>query len=138
LQNAKQLAEHVRRWKMKYASLLLRLLLSLAFLVAGSQKLIGAEMMVAVYDQIGVGQWFRIVTGVFEVGGVILLWVPLMQILGALLLGGTMVGAVLAHILILGPSSVPAIILGLLCVAVVLLHKTQFTMLKAKLIKLTS
>ena len=106
--------------------------------MAGSQKLIGAEMMVAVYDQIGIGQWFRIVTGVIELGGVILLWVPSMQILGALLLGGTMVGAVLAHILILGPSSIPAIILGLLCATVVLLNKRQFTMLKANLIKLIS
>ncbi|MDB3891581.1 DoxX family protein [Alphaproteobacteria bacterium] len=120
---------------MKYASLVIRLLLSFAFLAAGSQKLIGAEMMLAIYDQIGVGQWFRLVTGVVEVGGVILLWVRPMQILGALILGGTMVGAVLAHVLILGPSSMPAIILGLLCAAVVWLHKEQFTMLKAKLIK---
>lgn len=92
-------------------------------------------MMVAIYDQIGVGQWFRLVTGVVEVVGVILLWVRPMQILGALILGGTMVGAVLAHVLILGPSSMPAIILGLLSAAVVWLHKEQFTMLKAKLIK---
>ena len=92
-------------------------------------------MMVAIYDQIGVGQWFRLVTGVVEVVGVILLWVRPMQILGALILGGTMVGVVLAHVLILGPSSMPAIILGLLSAAVVWLHKEQFTMLKAKLIK---
>ena len=120
---------------MIYASLVIRLLLSLAFLAAVSQKLIGAEMMVAIYDQIGVGQWFRLLTGVVEVGGVILLWVRPMQILGALILGGTMVGAVLAHVLILGPSSMPAIILGLLCAFVVWLHKEQSTMLKAKLIK---
>jgi hypothetical protein len=49
--------------------------------------------------------------------------------------GGTMVGAVLAHVLILGPSSMPAIILGLLSASVVWLHKEQFTMLKAKLIR---
>lgn len=118
---------------MKYASLILRLLLSVAFLAAGSQKLIGAEMMVAVYDQIGIGQWLRLMTGAVEVVAVILLWVPSMQILGALLLGGTMVGAVLAHILILGPSSVPAIILGLLSASVVYLHRHQFVELRAKL-----
>lgn len=118
---------------MKYESLILRVLLSFAFLAAGSQKLIGAEMMVAVYDQIGVGQWFRFVTGIVEIGGVILLWVPAMQILGALLLGGTMVGAVLAHLLILGPSAIPAIILGLLSASVVYLHRNQFVELRAKL-----
>ncbi|MCE2517205.1 MAG: DoxX family protein [Alphaproteobacteria bacterium] len=120
---------------MKYTSIVLRLLLSFAFLAAGSQKIIGAEMMVTVFDQIGVGQWFRVVTGVVEIGGVILLWVPSVQILGALLLGGTMVGAVLAHVLILGPSSMPALILGLLSAAVVWLHRTQVTMLKARLMK---
>ena len=118
---------------MKYASLILRLLLSFAFLAAGSQKLIGAEMMVAVYDQIGIGQWFRLLTGVVEVGAVILLWVPSVQILGALLLCGTMVGAVLAHVLILGPSSMPAIILGVLSASVVHLHRNQFVELRAKL-----
>lgn len=122
-----------RREKVKYASLILRLLLSVAFLAAGSQKLIGAEMMVAVYDQIGIGQWLRLMTGAVEVVAVILLWVPSMQILGALLLGGTMVGAVLAHILILGPSSAPAIILGLLSASVVYLHRHQFVELRAKL-----
>ena len=120
---------------MKYLSLILRLLLSLAFLAAGSQKLIGAEMMVTVFDQIGVGQWFRIVTGIVEVGGVILLWIPSVQIFGAILLGFTMVGAILAHLLILGPSSIPALVLGLMCSTVIYLHKTQFTMMKAKLIR---
>tara|TARA_E500000178_G_scaffold167311_1_gene166719 strand:- start:2450 stop:2824 length:375 start_codon:yes stop_codon:yes gene_type:complete len=117
---------------MKYASPILRILLSAAFLAAGTQKLIGAEMMVVVYDQIGAGQWFRIVTGIVEVGGAILLWIPSIQILGALLLGATMVGAILAHLLILGPSSLPALVLGVMCVAVIWLHKSQFTMMKAK------
>lgn len=121
---------------MKHISFILRILLSLAFLAAGSLKLIGFEMMVDVFDQIGFGQWFRIVTGIIEVGSVILLWLPSFQILGAILLGITMVGAVLAHLLILGPSSLPAIILGLMCLAVIYLHRTQFVMMKAKLRKI--
>ena len=117
---------------MKYASPIVRLLLSLAFLAAGSQKLIGAEMMVAIFDQIGVGQWFRLLTGVIEVGGVVLLWLPGRQVLGAGILGATMVGAVLSHLLILGPSALPAIVLGLLCVWVIYLHKEQLDQLLAK------
>lgn len=117
---------------MKYASPILRLLLSIAFLAAGSQKLIGAEMMVQVFDQIGMGQWFRLLTGVVEVGGVLLLWLPGRQVLGALLLGATMVGAVLSHLLILGPSALPAVVLGLICVGVIYLHKDQLDQLLAK------
>lgn len=120
---------------MKYASIILRLLLSLAFLAAGSQKLIGAEMMVAVYELIGIGQWFRILTGVIEVGGVILLWIPRQQVLGAALLGATMVGAVLAHLIILGPPMMPAIVLGLICVGVIALHRDQISMLTMLLTK---
>jgi putative oxidoreductase len=118
---------------MNNLSLVLRLLLSLAFLAAGAQKLIGAEMMVDVYNQIGVGQWFRIVTGLVEVGGAIILWLPAMQFFGAALLGVTMIGAVLAHVLVLGPSALPAIILGVLCLVVMVLHKSQFNTLKETL-----
>lgn len=110
---------------MNYLSLGLRALLTLAFVAAGVAKLIGAEMMVATFDAVGVGQWFRYLTGLIEVGGAALLWLPGTQALGAALLGATMVGAVLAHFLILGPSAVPAIVLGLLSAAVLYLHRDQ-------------
>jgi len=53
----------------------LRVLLGAAFLAAGGTKLGGAPAMVAMVQKIGVGQWFRIVTGVLEVSGAILLLV---------------------------------------------------------------
>lgn len=111
---------------MKYVSIGIRALLTLAFVGAGLAKLSGAEMMVATYDQIGVGQWFRYVTGAIEIGAAILLWLPRRQVIGAAVLGGTMVGAVLAHIFILGAAEgVPAVILGLLCTAVIYIHRDQ-------------
>ena len=110
---------------MKYLSYGLRGLLTLAFVAAGGAKLAGIEMMVGTFDAIGVGQWFRYLTGIIEVGAAILLWLPGKQVLAAALLGATMVGAVLAHLLILGPSAVPAVILGLICVAVIYLHREQ-------------
>lgn len=111
---------------MKYVSIGIRALLTLAFVGAGLAKLAGAEMMVATYDQIGVGQWFRYVTGAIEIGAAILLWLPRRQVIGAAVLGGTMVGAVLAHIFILGAAEgVPAVILGLLCTAVIYIHRDQ-------------
>jgi putative oxidoreductase len=57
--------------------------------------------------------------------GAALLWLPRRQVIGAAILGGTMVGAVLTHLFILGPSAMPAIILGLLCTAVLYIYRTQ-------------
>ncbi|CTQ51503.1 hypothetical protein LP7551_00015 [Roseibium album] len=110
---------------MKYVSLGLRILLSAAFLGAGGAKLAGVDMMVATFDAIGFGQGFRYLTGGIEIVGAALLWFPNRQVVGAAILGGTMVGAVLTHLLILGPSAVPAIVLGLLCSAVLYIHKGQ-------------
>ncbi|MBB2961951.1 DoxX family protein [Methylobacterium sp. R2-1] len=54
----------------------LQVLLAVVFLVAGGAKLAGVPMMVEVYDLIGVGQWFRIVTGLVEVCGAGALLIP--------------------------------------------------------------
>jgi putative oxidoreductase len=95
----------------KYGLLALKALAALAFIGAGSMKLIGNPDMIAVFDAVGVGQWFRYVTGLIEVGSAVLLFVPGMQLIGAGLLAATMVGAILAHLFILGPSLVPALVL---------------------------
>ena len=110
---------------MIYISVGLRILLSIAFLGAGGAKLAGVEMMVMTFDQIGWGQGFRYLTGAIEVIGVVLLWLPRRQVIGAAVLGGTMVGAVLTHWFILGPSAVPAMVLGLFCSAVLYIYRTQ-------------
>ena len=110
---------------MTYISLGLRILLTLAFFGAGGAKLAGVEMMVATFDKIGFGQGLRYFTGAVEVIGAALLWMPRRQVIGAAILGGTMVGAVLTHLFILGPSAMPAIILGLLCTAVLYIYRAQ-------------
>lgn len=110
---------------MNYVSLGLRGVLTVAFIGAGGAKLAGVEAMVEVFNTLGLGQWFRYLTGFIEVAGVVLLWLPGRQVLGAALLGGTMVGAVLAHLLVLGPSPIPALVLGALCAAVLYLYRDQ-------------
>ncbi|PHQ83024.1 MAG: DoxX subfamily [Thalassobium sp.] len=110
---------------MKYVSIGLRALLTLAFVAAGGAKLVGVEMMVATYDTIGLGQWFRYLTGIVEIVGAVLLWMPNRQVLGAALLGATMVGAVLAHWFVVGPSALPATVLGLLSAAVLFIYRAQ-------------
>ena len=110
---------------MTYISVGLRILLSIAFLGAGGAKLAGVDMMLMTFDLIGLGQGFRYLTGAIEVIGVALLWLPRRQVIGAAVLGGTMLGAVLTHWFILGPSAVPAMVLGLLCSAVLYIYRTQ-------------
>lgn len=91
-----------------------RLLLALVFASAGIAKLIGAPQMVQVFDAIGVGQWFRYLTGGVEILGAALLVVPTTGFAGSLLLFATMVGAVSTHLLVIGGGPLPAVVLGLL------------------------
>jgi uncharacterized membrane protein YphA (DoxX/SURF4 family) len=80
------------------------------FLMAGFFKLSGNEQVVGVFEAIGLGQWFRYLTGALEVGGAILLLIPRTSGLGALMLAGVMVGAVVTHLFIIGGSPLGAII----------------------------
>ena len=81
------------------------------FLMVGFLKLSGDPQMVGLFDAIGLGQWFRYLTGSLEVLGAILLLVPRLSGLGALLLVGVMLGAVPTHLFVVGGSPLPAIIL---------------------------
>jgi uncharacterized membrane protein YphA (DoxX/SURF4 family) len=109
----------------KYGLWAVRGLLTLAFLAAGTAKLMGVAMMVATFDAIGIGQWFRYLTAIIEVGGAVLLWVPGAQAIAAGLLTCTMIGAVLSHLFILGPSAVPATVLGVLAALTLFAYRGQ-------------
>lgn len=97
------------------------------FLMAGFSKLSGDPMMVGMFDAIGLGQWFRYVTGSLEVLGAVLLLIPRLSGLGALLLVGVMLGAVTTHLFVVGGSPLPAIIL-LIVTGVVAWGRRQRTM----------
>jgi uncharacterized membrane protein YphA (DoxX/SURF4 family) len=95
----------------------LQVLGAVSFLFAGYQKLAGDPQMVALFATIGLGQWFRYLTGTLEILGAIALLIPRLRVLGALGLVGVMVGALITNFAI-GISPVPA--LGeLLIVAIV-------------------
>jgi hypothetical protein len=81
-------------------------------LLAGGSKLLGAAPMVTMFDAIGIGQWFRYVTGLIEVSSAIALLVPSFAVFGALALAATMIGAIATHLFVIGGSpAVPAILL---------------------------
>ena len=109
----------------KYGPYVLKALLTLAFGAAGLAKLAGAEAMVATFDAVGVGQWFRYGTGVVEVGAAVFLWVRGYQFFAAAVMVATMIGAILTHLFILGPSAVPALVLGIIAAIVAYSHRDQ-------------
>ena len=104
-------------------------ILAAAFLAAGSAKLAGVPYMVELFDQIGIGQWFRLATGIVEVTGAIALVFPGLASIGALWLGSTMVFAVATHLFILHTSPAPAIVLGVLNALVVYLRRDELVAL---------
>jgi putative oxidoreductase len=89
-----------------------QVLLAAMFLLSGGSKLAGAAPMVALFDAIGLGQWFRHVTGSIEVASAVALLVPALAPFGATALAATMVGAVATHVFIVGGSpAVPVVLL---------------------------
>lgn len=110
---------------MKTVTLGIKALLTIAFLTAGAAKLLGVEMMVATFETIGWGQWFRYLTAAIEIGATILLWLPRRAAIGAGLLVVTMIGAVIAHLVVLGPSLLPALVLGSLAAFIVWQSRDQ-------------
>jgi uncharacterized membrane protein len=67
--------------------------------------------MVDVFDKVGLGQWFRYVTGVLEVGGAVGLLIPGYAFYAAALLAVVMVGAIIAEVTVVGHSALPAVVL---------------------------
>ena len=62
----------VRRGRSEVIALwVVQIALAGMFLLAGGSKLLGAPAMVTLFTTIGVGQWFRYVTGIIEVGSAI-------------------------------------------------------------------
>jgi uncharacterized membrane protein YphA (DoxX/SURF4 family) len=79
------------------ASWVLGILLALAFFPSGLVKLVGVQMAVDNFIRWGYPSWFRILTGLIEVGAAGLVLVPRTRLYGALLIVPTMVGAVFTH-----------------------------------------
>lgn len=112
------------RWK-SAALWTLKGLLAAVFLSAGGAKLVGVPMMVENFQHIGFGQWFRYLTGALEVIGAIVILLPRLAAFGGVLLSCIMAGAIATHLLLIGGSAVPAIILLALSVLFVIAHRDQ-------------
>jgi putative oxidoreductase len=81
------------------------------FVLAGTLKLAGVEMEVQLFATIGIGQWFRYLTGLLEISGSIGLFVPALAPYAALMLAVVMSGAVMTHLFVVGGSPVAPVCL---------------------------
>ncbi len=98
----------------KIALWVLRVLLAAAFLAAAYMKLTGNPMMVAEFETVGLGQWFRYVTGLLELAGGIAILIPATSILGAALLLCIDIGAFVAQIAVIHQDWIHCIVIGAL------------------------
>lgn len=90
----------------------LQILAAAVFLMAGGSKAAPAPLMVAEFDTLGLGQWFRYLTGLLEVVGAIGLLLPRGAFYGASMLAAAMAGAFAAHALALSlASAIPAFVM---------------------------
>jgi putative oxidoreductase len=78
-----------------------RIAVALLFLALGWSKFGANSVWVRMFDQIGFGQWFRVLTGALQVGGAVLTLIPRVSWIGAAILSCTMLGAVLTQLFIL-------------------------------------
>jgi putative oxidoreductase len=100
----------------------LRIAAAGVFFAVGVSKLESDPFWVRLFAQIGLGDWFRYLTGVMQVAGGLLFLIPRMVSAAAVLAGSTMVGAVAVHLFVLdtgiGGAIIPfALLLFLVAVA---------------------
>jgi len=118
--------------RVNFAAWAIQLLLAAAFLAAAAAKLAGVPMMVAVFHQIGLGQWFRDLTAIVEIVGVVALLTPGFAALGALWLEFTMFVAIFTHLLVLHSNPAGAVVLFGLCAVLMWLRRGQVAELRAR------
>ncbi|HVK24708.1 MAG TPA: DoxX family protein [Actinokineospora sp.] len=104
-----------------------------AYFVYSGFMLFG-DGLIRKFDEIGLGQWLRYLTGALEIAGAIGLLIPRLCGLAALGLTGVMVGAVGTELFLLakGDAVLPAVLLAL-CAGVALLRLDTIMDLLAKL-----
>jgi uncharacterized membrane protein YphA (DoxX/SURF4 family) len=109
---SKSKGKEIGLWVLQIAS-------ALMFFFVGGSKLAGTEQMVGLFNVIGIGQWFRYLTGGLEVVGAIALLIPALAGLGAALLALVMIGAIATHLFILhsAPTTAAVLLIANLIVA---------------------
>jgi uncharacterized membrane protein YphA (DoxX/SURF4 family) len=115
---AKQAPHRIGAWA-------LQAVVASAFFAAGAAKLGAVPYMVLLFADIGMGQWFRVVTGSVEIIGALALLHPRLAAIGGLWLGFTMLCAAAIHLAVLHTNPAPAVALGPLIAWIVYLRRDE-------------
>lgn len=78
------------------------------FIYSGLLKLEDAPPMIDLFQRIGMGHELRYVIGALEIVAASMLLLPGFVLVGAWMLSGLMIGAMILHLLSIGGSAVPA------------------------------
>ncbi|GGD79560.1 DoxX family protein [Paenibacillus nasutitermitis] len=108
-------------------SIVLQSLLILYYVFSGSAKIAGVKYWVDIFDNLRMPQWFRVITGIVQLVGAVVLvrgyWDADVIAWGAIWLGITMIGALLAHLRVkdsLGKTMPPVVFLLLIIVLTIM------------------
>lgn len=107
----------------------LQIIVGLMFVSAGVMKLSGAQFAIEIFEHIGIGQWFRYVTGTVELVAGLLLLLPLTAPFAGIILAITMVCAIFTHLAVIGGSPIPAVLLLAGSLAIVWLRRRQLPLI---------
>lgn len=102
---------HIGLWVLQAVTAIL-------ILGAGITTLAGAAQVVATFDMMGTGQWFRYLTGILQVAAALGLLIPRLAGLAALALAALWLVAIATHLFVIGGSPVAAVVLFVLSTAI--------------------
>jgi hypothetical protein len=108
----------VRRWVLRMAAAGL-------FLALGLTKFRAQSLWVRLFAEIGLGDWFRYLTGALQAAAGLLFLAPRTVVAASVLAGGTMVGAALVHLFVLDTGIGGAIVPLALLVFIVVVSRRQ-------------
>jgi len=104
------------RPRLKITHWVVRAAVAFIFISTGLEKFsIGpGEEWIRIFSKIGIGDWFRYLTGAMEIVGGLLLLIPLATMVGVVLLMVCMLGAIVCHLFVLGDPFSSIINVGLI------------------------
>lgn len=112
-------------------SIILQVLLALIFLMTGFMSISGDKQQIEQFEHLNLPQWFRIVTGLVQLIGVVGLvigfWYPSIAALAGLWAAITMLGGFATHIKAKDPISkaLPALTLAIIALIITLINLSE-------------
>jgi putative oxidoreductase len=102
---------------------MLRILTAALFVFGSFMKLTDSPMTIAEFAVIGLGQWFRYLTGFLELVGSVAILVPVISALGATLLLLVDAGAFFAQLFVLHGDLIHTVVIAVILLAIIYLRR---------------